>query len=185
MLNYKKVRLKWESYWFKLFGRWRSCSLTCPVTRPHRRYVFWTWFGSFIAIAATSYLSVKTNSPLLMAPFGATSVLIFGVPDSPLAQPRNLIGGNLLSAVVSLTILHYLGASPWAMGLAVSTAIGMMQLTGTLHPPAGAIALVVMMTQPNWSFLIRPTLEGSLIMLSCAVVFNNLAEDRTYPKHWL
>jgi CBS-domain-containing membrane protein len=120
-----------------------------------------------------------------MAPFGATSVLIFGVPDSPLAQPRNVIGGNLVAALVSLTILHLFGSSPWAMGMAVATAIGMMQLTGTLHPPSGAVALVVMMTKASWQFLLTPALEGSIILVLCAVVFNNLAEERTYPKHWL
>jgi CBS-domain-containing membrane protein len=128
---------------------------------------------------------MKTNSPLLMAPFGATSVLIFGVPDSPLAQPRNVIGGNFLAALVSLTILNIFGASPLAIGMAVSITIGIMQLTGTVHPPSGAVALVVMMTQPDWQFLLRPTLEGSTILLLCAVIFNNLAEERTYPKHWL
>ena len=148
-LNYKKVQLKWENYWFKIRGRWRSCPLTCPIDRPHHRHVFWSWFGSFLAIAATAYLSAKTNTPLLMAPFGATSVLIFGVPDSPLAQPRNVIGGNFIAALVSLTILHLFGSSPWAMGMAVATAIGMMQLTGTLHPPSGAVALVVMMTKAS------------------------------------
>jgi len=120
-----------------------------------------------------------------MAPFGATSVLIFAAPESPLAQPRNVIGGNFLAALVSLTILSLLGSSPWAMGMAVSTAIGVMQITGTLHPPSGAVALVVMMTKPNWQFLVTPTLEGSIILVLCAVIFNNLAEDRTYPKHWL
>lgn len=185
MLEYKKARLKWKSYWFKTLGRWRSSPLICPVAQPHHRHVFWSWFGSFLAIAITSYLATKTNSPLLMAPFGATSVLIFGVPDSPLAQPRNVIGGNLLSALVSLMILHIIGSSPLAMGMAVSTAVGIMQLTRTLHPPSGAVALVVMMTQPNWQFLLTPTLKGSLILVVCAVVFNNLAEERTYPKHWL
>lgn len=145
----------------------------------------WSWFGSFLGIAATAYLSVKTNSPLLMAPFGATSVLIFGVPDSPLAQPRNVIGGNFVAALVSLTILHLFGSEPWAMGMAVATAIGMMQLTGTLHPPSGAVALVVMMTKASWQFLLIPALEGSIILVLCAVVFNNLAEERTYPKYWL
>ncbi|UOO11259.1 MULTISPECIES: HPP family protein [unclassified Synechocystis] len=120
-----------------------------------------------------------------MAPFGATSVLIFGVPDSPLAQPRNVIGGNLLAALVSLTVLHFLGSSPMAMGAAVSLAIGIMQFTGTLHPPSGAVALVVMMTRPDWNFILTPTLEGSILLVLCAVVFNNLAEERTYPKHWL
>jgi CBS-domain-containing membrane protein len=178
--NYASVRLKAENYVFKIRGSKRSV----PLDRPHYRHILWSWFGSFIGIAATAYLSVKTGAPLLMAPFGAASVLIFGVPDSPLAQPRNLIGGNLIAAVVSLTILHLFGSEPWAIGMAVATAIGMMQLTGTLHPPSGAVALVVMMTKPSWQFLLTPTLEGSVILLLCAVVFNNLAEDRTYPKHW-
>jgi CBS-domain-containing membrane protein len=185
MLNYRKARLKWECYWFKTLLRRRSCSLSCPVDQPHHRHIFWSWFGSFLAIAIFAYLTARTHSPLIMAPFGATSVLIFGVPDSPLAQPRNVIGGNVLAAFVSLIILHLLGASPFTTGLAVSSAIGLMQLTKTVHPPAGAVALVVMLTRPDWQFLLQPTLEGSLLFVLCAVVFNNLAEERTYPKHWL
>lgn len=185
MLSYKKIRSLWENYWFKIFHRWRSCSLACPVEKPHHRHVFWSWFGSFLAISICAYLTMETNSPLLMAPFGATSVLIFGAPDSPLAQPRNVIGGNFLGALVSLTLLHFFGASPLVIGMAVSLTIGITQLTGTLHPPAGAVALVVMMTQPDWQFLLRPTFEGSMILVVCAVIFNNLAEERTYPKHWL
>lgn len=179
-LNYQNVQKKWKNYCFKIRGTKRSFCLD----RPHHRHIFWSWCGSFIGIAATAYLSVKTNSPLLMAPFGATSVLIFGIPDSPLAQPRNVIGGNLVAALVSLTILHLFGSEPWAMGLAVATAIGMMQLTATLHPPSGAVALVVMMTKASWLFLLTPALEGSIILVLCAVVFNNLAHERTYPKYW-
>ncbi|MEG5000329.1 HPP family protein [Microcoleus sp. B4-D4] len=159
--------------------------MTCRIDRPHHRHIVWSWIGSFLAITATSYLAVKTNSPLLMAPFGATSVLIFGVPDSPLAQPRNVIGGNFLAALISLIILHFLGSSPFAMGIAVSSAIGIMQMTCTLHPPSGAVALVVMMTKPDWQFLLTPAFEGSMILVLCAVIFNNLAEERTYPNHWL
>lgn len=184
-MSLKKIALKWEDYWFKILGRWRSCPLTCPIDRPDRRHVLWSWFGSFLAITATSYLTFNANYPLLMAPFGATTVLIFGVPDSPLAQPRNVIGGNFLGALLSLIILQFLGSSPWTMGLAVSSAIALMQLTRTLHPPSGAIALVVMMTKPEWKFLITPAFEGSVILVLCAVVFNNLASERTYPKHWL
>ncbi len=179
--NYTRLQPKLENYCSKIRGSKRSI----PADRPHHRYIFWTWLGSFIGIAATAYLSVKMGVPLLMAPFGATTVLIFGVPDSPLAQPRNVIGGNLLAALVSLTILHLCGSEPWAMGMAVATAIGLMQLTGTLHPPGGAVALVVMMTNASWGFLLTPALQGSIILVLCAVVFNNLAEDRTYPKHWL
>ncbi|GAB1538858.1 hypothetical protein NUACC21_15220 [Scytonema sp. NUACC21] len=179
-LNYKNVHLKWKNYWFKI----RASRRLVALERPHYTHIFWSWLGSFIGIAATAYLSVKTNTPLLIAPFGATSVLIFGVPDSPLAQPRNVIGGNLVAALVSLTILHTFGSEPWAMGMAVATAIGMMQLSATLHPPSGAVALVVMMTKPSWQFLLTPVLEGSIILVLCAVVFNNLAKERTYPKYW-
>ncbi|MBD2083446.1 HPP family protein [Trichocoleus sp. ST-U3] len=179
-LNYKSIRLRVDKYCLKIRGSKRAV----PLERPDHRHILWSSLGSFIGIAATAYLSVKTGAPLLMAPFGATSVLIFGVPDSPLAQPRNVIGGNFIAALVSLTILHLFGAEPWAMGMAVATAIGMMQFTGTLHPPSGAVALVVMMTKAQWQFLLTPALEGSIILVLCAVVFNNLAQDRTYPKHW-
>jgi CBS-domain-containing membrane protein len=185
MLEYEKARLKWEHYWFKMLGRWRSDPSISPIARPHYRHIFWSWFGSFLAIFVTSYLSVKTNSPLLMAPFGATSVVIFSFPDSPLAQPRNVIGGNLIGALVSLIFLHFLGSSPVTMAMAVSTSIALMQLTGTVHPASGGIALVVMMTKPNWQFLLTPTLAGSIILVLCAVIFNNLAKERIYPHHWL
>ena len=185
MIDYQKVWSRLETYWFKIFYRWRVCPLTCPIEKPHHRHVFWSWFGSFLAISICAYLTMEANSPLLMAPFGATSVLIFGVPDSPLAQPRNVIGGNVLGALVSLIILHFFGASPLTIGMAVSVTIAITQITGTVHPPAGAVALVVMMTQPDWQFLLRPTLEGSIVLVACAIVFNNLAEERTYPKHWL
>lgn len=178
--NYADARVKVENYCLKVRGSKRSI----PLDKPHHRHILWSWLGSFIGIAATGYLSVKTGMPLLMAPFGATSVLIFGVPDSPLAQPRNVIGGNFIAALVSLTILHLFGAEPWAMAMAVATAIGMMQLTGTVHPPSGAVALVVMMSKASWQFLLTPALEGSIMLVLCAVVFNNLAEDRSYPKHW-
>lgn len=179
-LKYKSLGLKWQNYWFKVRGSKRLV----PLEKPHHVHILWSSVGSFVGIATTAYLAVKMNSPLLMAPFGATSVLIFGVPDSPLAQPRNVIGGNLVAALVSLAILHLFGSEPLTMGMAVATAIGMMQLTGTIHPPSGAVALVVMMTKPNWQFLLTPTLEGSIILVLCAVVFNNLVEERTYPKHW-
>lgn len=72
------------------------------------------------------------------------------------------------------------------MGMAVSSAIAIMQFTGTVHPPSGAVALVVMMTKPGWLFLLTPAFEGSMILvLLCAAIFNNLAAERTYPKHWL
>ncbi|HAG84942.1 MAG TPA: HPP family protein [Cyanobacteria bacterium UBA12227] len=128
---------------------------------------------------------MQTSYPLIAAPFGATAVLVFAVPDSPLAQPRNIIGGNCIGAIVCIILVHYFGTAPWVMALAVATAIKLMQLTKTLHPPGGAVALVGAMSGASWDFLLTPVLGGSIIILFCTLVFNNLAAGRAYPKHWL
>lgn len=155
------------------------------LARPNYRYVLWSWLGAFIAIAATSYSSTIAHAPMLIAPFGATCVLAFAVPDSPLAQPRNIVGGHCLAALIGLVLLHTFGHDAWVMALAVSTTIGLMQLTHTLHPPAGATPLVILTSSASWKFFFAPVLTGSLLLVLCAVVFNNLAHDRSYPKYWM
>jgi CBS-domain-containing membrane protein len=143
-----------------------------------------TYLGSFLGIAALAYITVQTNYPLIAAPFGATAVLLFAMPDSPMAQPRNLIGGNFIGGVVSILLCHFLNTEPWVMALAVATSIYLMQLTKTLHPPGGAVALVGVMSQASWNFLFTPVLAGSFVILVCTYLFNNLS-GRPYPKHWL
>lgn len=152
--------------------------------RLHYSAIVWSWFGAFLGITATGYPAALTHAPLLIAPFGATCVLIFGAPDSPLAQPRNVIGGHCIATLISLTLLHLFGSDWWVMALAVATSIGLMQFTSTLHPPAGATPLVVIMSKASWSFLFVPVLVGAIILVGCAVLFNNLVKDRTYPKYW-
>lgn len=176
----KRLRLQTRTKLYINKMRGRS---TRPAPFPFR-YVFWSWMGAFLGIMATSYPATLTHSSLLIAPFGATCVLIFGVPDSPLAQPRNVIGGHCIATLISLTLLHLFGDAWWVMAAAVATSIGIMQLTGTLHPPAGATPLVVIMTKASWSFFFIPVLLGALILVTCALLFNNLARDRSYPKYW-
>jgi CBS-domain-containing membrane protein len=149
------------------------------------RQIFFSYIGSFIGISALAYLSVNTNYPLIAAPFGAAAVLLFAASDSPLAQPRNCIFGNCLGAIVSLVMVHLFGSEPWVMALAVATTIKVTQLTKTLHPPAGAVALVGVMSNAEWSFLFTPVLAGSIILVTCTVIFNNLMAGKSYPKHWL
>ncbi len=144
-----------------------------------------TYIGSFLGIAVLAYISVNTHYPLIAAPFGATAVLVFALPDSPIAQPRNLIGGNCLGALVSIVLGHLFGSDPWVIALAVSTAIFLMQLTKTLHPPGGAVALVGIMSHADWNFLFTPVLAGSLVLLIFTFAFHNLTPGRHYPKHWL
>jgi hypothetical protein len=144
-----------------------------------------SYLGSFLGIAALAYISASTSYPLIAAPFGAAAVLVFAVPNSPLAQPRNLIVGNLIGGLSSLVMLNLFGSGPWVMALAVATAIQVMQLTKTLHPPGGAVALVGVMSHAKWEFLFTPVLTGSIVLLLCTVMFNNLMPGRSYPEHWL
>lgn len=144
-----------------------------------------SYLGSFLGIAALAYISVSTSYPLIAAPFGAAAVLVFAVPSSPLAQPRNLIVGNLIGGLSSLIMVSLFGSEPWVMALAVATAIKVMQLTKTLHPPGGAVALVGVMSNAKWEFLFTPVLTGSIVLLICTYLFNNLMPGRSYPEHWL
>ncbi|MGL5793749.1 MAG: HPP family protein [Waterburya sp.] len=144
--------------------------------------VLFSYVGSFIGIATLAYLSIGSGYPLIAAPFGAAAVLVFAVPNAPLAQPRNLIFGNFIGAVVSVVMVFLFGSEPWVMALAVATAIKLMQLTKTLHPPGGAVALVGVMSEAEVNFIFTPVFLGSVILLFCTFVFNNLMPGRSYPK---
>jgi hypothetical protein len=170
--------------------------LTLYMRRSHRRGRIYqpkfsfaqgmlSWVGSLVAIETLVYLSACTHYPLMAAPFGATAVLVYGVPESPLSQPRNIIGGNCIGAIVSILLTQYCGSEPWVMGLAVAMSLKIMKLTRTLHPPGGAIALVGVMSHASWNFLLAPALVGSLIIVLWTSIFNNLAPGRSYPRHWL
>lgn len=143
-----------------------------------------SWLGAFLSIAVLAYLTSQ-EYPFIAAPLGATAVLVFGVPDSPLAQPRNVIGGNLIAAIICVTLVQVFGTAPWVMAMAVATTIKLMQLTRTVHPPAGAVALLGVLTHASWSYVFTPVLAGSIVIVFCTVLFNNTAPGRTYPKHWL
>ncbi len=112
-------------------------------------------------------------------------VLAFGVPDSPLAQPRSIIGGHLVSTLVGLVVLNTLGSSWWAGALAVGLALAAMQQTRTLHAPAGANPLVVLAAGAPLSFLVAPVLIGSILIVVVAWLINNARNRASYPKYWL
>jgi CBS-domain-containing membrane protein len=93
--------------------------------------------GGFIAIYLLAAASAGLGASLLIAPFEASCVLVFAIPQSPLAQPRNVIGGHLISTAAGLSVFWLLGPTPLAFSIGVGSAITAMSLTGTLHPPAG------------------------------------------------
>lgn len=142
------------------------------------------FIGGFITIAILGYLSFNSSTPWIVAPFGASCVLAFGVWNAPLSQPRNIIGGHLISAFIGIIIYHFLGNSYLSVGLGVGLAIGAMLLTKTTHPPAGADPIVVIMTGAKFSFLIHPILLGSIVIVILALIINNISKVRKYPTFW-
>ncbi|KDM93567.1 HPP family protein [Photobacterium galatheae] len=122
--------------------------------------------GAAVAIGLLSLADSMTTSGLwLMAPFGATAVLVFGVPDSPLAQPKNVIFGHLLTALIGVLFVNFVGVTPLTLAVASGLAVSVMLVTKTTHPPAGANPLLIMLTGQSWSFLITPVLLGAVVMV--------------------
>lgn len=174
-----------KGVWRKMAGR------TTSPPGVGWQEILWSWLGSFLgigAVAAGHYaFFAGTELALILGSFGASAVLIYGAPKSPLAQPRNLLGGHLLGAFCGVTLVK-LCPWPWlAAALAVSCCIAAMHLTRTLHPPGGATALIAVLSGPKtgYLFLLLPVLSGTLILLLIALLVNNLIPSRRYPEFWL
>lgn len=153
---------------------------------------FWSFLGAFIGIGLIAYLQslylLKEENIFLIGSFGASAVLIYGAIQSPLAQPRNLIGGHLLSAFIGVTVFKLVPEILWITApLAVSLSIVLMQITKTLHPPGGATALIAVIgsekiQELGYFYVISPVLSGTLILFIVALIFNNVTNHRSYPK---
>jgi len=167
---------------FTYFAKMQGGGARAPM--PKTIHIFWSWCGGAVAIGLIAWIAQLVDQPLLAAPLGASAVLAFGVPDSPLAQPRNIIGGHIVAAFAGIVFLKLLGNDWWVMGLSVATAIAMMQFLRVVHPPAGANPLIVIMVGASWDYLLVPVAVSAFILSICAVFFNNLATARRYPLYW-
>jgi len=176
-------------YFLKMRG-----STQCPPAAPASE-IAWAWLGAFLAMAtlAAMHDSLVTQGDLmmLMGSFGASAVLVFGAIRSPLAQPRNLVGGHVLSALVGVACYQWLGDFPvMAAATAVATAIALMHATRTLHPPGGATALIAVIGSERvhelgYAFALVPAGAGAVIMLAVGLGVNNLSRGRRYPLFWV
>lgn len=137
--------------------------------------------GGLLAIGIVAAVSELSGSAWLMAPFGATCVLLFSVPGSPLSQPVNVVGGHVVSTAIGLAILALLPPTWWSMALAVGLAITAMAALRVTHPPAGADPLVVLAAAPGIEFLLFPAIAGSVLLVAIAIVFHKLPPTTTYP----
>lgn len=150
----------------------------------------WGCLGALIGICVTGYicglaLGDHSQLPLIVAPIGASAVLLFAVPASPLAQPWSIIGGNTISALVGVSVVYFVKEPLIAIGLAVSLAILAMSLTRSLHPPGGAAALTaviggVAVSRAGFLFPFVPVAINSIILVVLGVVLHRLA-GRQYP----
>ncbi|KAG0368791.1 HPP family-domain-containing protein [Gamsiella multidivaricata] len=193
-----------QGYVAKMRGqRYDPSTLKMAPTSPSRFVVLLSSFlGAFIGIAIIALLSfnvqwfVERNVPVITGSFGASAVLIYGAIEAPLSQPRNAVGGHILSALIGVSLyklfnllseetfakLHWLLCS-----LAVSISLFAMQITHTVHPPGSASALIAVtggqaIYDLGYWFVLCPIALGVVLMMVIAVAVNNIT--RRYPTHW-
>ncbi|MCK0206498.1 HPP family protein [Starkeya koreensis] len=148
---------------------------------PHKPHVaLLAGIGAMIAIGVTGAISLYGGAPLLIAPFGASSVLLFSVPNSPLSQPANVVGGHLLATAAAVALHLVLPGTWWAAAIAVGVAISLMALLRVTHPPAGADPLLVFASDPGWSFVLMPVGLGAVALVVIAALFHRFT-GTTYP----
>lgn len=155
--------------------------------------IFWSWFGAFLGIGAVALLHYRLFSGsglmMLIGSFGASAVLIYGAIASPLAQPRNLLGGHFISGLIGVASYQFI-PDPWLAGaVAVATAIAAMHLSKTLHPPGGATALIAVIGGAEihnlgYLYALVPAASGAALMLLIALAVNNIPKSRKYPLFW-
>ncbi|WP_026179912.1 HPP family protein [Hahella ganghwensis] len=137
--------------------------------------------GGAFAIFVLASMSGLSELPLLMAPFGASCVLLFAAPASPFSQPANVIGGHVVSTLIGMLALQVSGPDPWTLAAATALAIALMVLLKIVHPPAGADPLVVLLGHENTWFLLFPVLSGSAALVLMAVLYHRLSRSTSYP----
>lgn len=178
-----------KAYFNKMKGTTKS------PPRVSAEEIIWAWVGGFIGIGVVAYLNYSrfehTDLVMIVGSFGASAVLIYGAIKSPLAQPRNLLGGHVISAFTGVTCYLLFHNHLWfASALAVATSIALMHATKTLHPPGGATALIAVIGGEKihalgYLYAIIPVGVGATILLAIALLINNIPQKRRYPEFWI
>ncbi|EXA59198.1 HPP family protein [Acinetobacter baumannii 348935] len=156
---------------------------------PAKNEILRSLVGGTVSILLLLKLTKLTGNLYIMAPFGATCVLLYAVAQSPLAQPRNVIFGHFISAFIGLFFLKVFPDSILVVALSVGCAIALMQVFKCLYPPAGANPLVIFLTADTisygWSFLVFPVLLGAIALVLIASAVNNIGSRTKWPLYGL
>ena len=139
---------------------------------------------SAVTIGALTLLTYKTEFGIfLIASFGSSMVLLFGYPESPFAQPKNVFFGHLLTAVVGIIFLHFIPLPLYIIiPLAVGFGVGLMILFNVTHPPAGGNPIIVIVGSVSFDYILSPVITGSIIILIFGIVINRFILKKSYPK---
>ena len=138
--------------------------------------------GAFLCISLIAFINSYDDFNIwLIPPFGATMVLVMAVHESPLAQPKNIFFGHILSALSGVLIYFFLGMSFLSIGLAVAISVWAMMITKTIHPPAGANPIIAILGGKGLSFILLPVATGAIIIIVFAMIYNKILK-RNYPK---
>lgn len=145
---------------------------------PSKTDVIRSLIGGTLSIFVLLQLGTLTGNLWIMAPFGASCVLLYAVAQSPLAQPRNIILGHCIAALIGLVFLKLFSVTMFSIALSVGCAIALMQIFNCVHPPAGANPLVILLSANtfhyDWHFLLFPVLSGAIVLVLIALIINNI-----------
>mgnify|MGYP001342710106 FL=1 len=138
---------------------------------------------SIITIGTLTFLTYKTQFGMfLIASFGSTMVLLFGYPESPFAQPKNIFFGHLLTAIVGVIFVNLIPLPLYlSIPLAVGIGVGLMILLNVTHPPAGGNPIIVLMGSASFNYLLNPIIFGSIILILFGVILNRFIAKKKYP----
>ena len=138
---------------------------------------------SIITIGTLTFLTYKTQFGMfLIASFGSTMVLLFGYPESPFAQPKNIFFGHLLTASVGVIFVNLIPLPMYlSIPLAVGIGVGLMILLNVTHPPAGGNPIIVLMGSASFNYLLNPIIFGSIILILFGVILNRFIAKKKYP----
>lgn len=177
-----KLEKKSPSY----FEKWKGQTFKTNLPNVGLNQVLWSFVGGFCALFIVAYLAQEVNLLSLFAPFGASSVLLFGAPAAPFSQPRNVFGGHMIAALTGVIINNIFGTSYFAIAVGVGLAIAIMVKLNAIHPPAGATAFIgVTASKGSFLWILNPVAMGTIILIFVALVINNLDKKRSYPSYWI